>query len=435
MLRRTIVPLLCVVLGATPVAAAGPDPAAVAARIGGEPVFLGEILQGASSLALVGKEHAGEHHGTRERFLEHLITARLLYLDGRDRKLDAGPLYREDLRIYTDSILAARYVDWLRSQQQVSDAELIEHAGDRPLDSLSTSQRQRLTREIVDARLPALRQQEAARLRGTRVTVKPVASPEPAPRTPVATVDDQVILWRYVAGLTASADGSVAERIDKALNTHVLAAAARRQGLDTDAGFQKMVDGFRQGELVKLVREEIIAREGLDEAGVTREYHKHIGNFTLPEQRRVQQIVVRTRAEADEIRAILAAPPAGVSFYTLARDHSIVPSAPQDLGVIGWVTHTQGDPRLSEVAFRLAPGQVSDPLETDAGFHVIRVLDRRPAQVAPLDDDTKDRVRSRWNANRIQEYAEHLAAKKYRVELFPDVYQLQHSPSPSNENG
>ncbi len=162
--------------------------------------------------------------------------------------------------------------------------------------------------------------------------------------------------------------------MERLIATHLLAGAARRLGLDSDPRFQQMVAGFERRDVIKLVREEIVQREGLDDAGVRREYEAHRASFTAPERRQVQQIVVHSRAEAEEILAILRSPPAGVSFYTLARDRSIDPNAKQTLGVVGWVARTDGDPVLSDVAFSLAPGEISRPIQTGAGFHLVRVI-------------------------------------------------------------
>ena len=163
-------------------------------------------------------------------------------------------------------------------------------------------------------------------------------------------------------------------------------------------------------------------RVPLDDAGVAREYESHRASFTLPEERQVQQIVVRTRAEADDVRATLASPPPGVTFHTLARDRSIVPNAAETLGVVGWVRRDQGHPALSEAAFALAPNAVSEPIETDAGFHVIRVLGVHSEEVQPLDDQVRARIRARWDANRVAEWAQQLAETAYPVTLFPETY-------------
>lgn len=398
--------LIFPVMGA---AEAAPRP--VAARVADEPIYLAELTEGASSLALVGHEDIGDRPGTRERVLERLVTARILYLDGCDRQLDQSERYRDDLGAMSDAILAARQLEALRQHECAA-------AGGPPCTIAPAD----------------LRTREVSRLRAAVKVTIDAASLDPGrdagrdPRTPVARIGQEEISWRRLLSEVRTAGTTAAERLaqaERVVATHLLAQAGRAAGLERDPGFQEMVQGWRRGELVKLVREEIVARAGLDESGVAREYEQHRANFTLPEQRKVQEIVVRTREEAEEIRRLLASPPADTTFYTLARDRSVAPEAKQTLGVLGWMSRTQGPPALRDVAFALAPGEISSPIETSTGFHVIRVLEQHAEEVLPLEDHLRERIRARWDANRIAEYAERLAETQYKVTLYPEVYRLQ----------
>jgi hypothetical protein len=393
-------------LAASATDATASDPGVVAARVGDEPIYVGELLEGAASLALIGQQDVGERPGTREQLLERLIVARLLYLDGEARGLESDPRFRDDLAAAGDATLAARWLEDLRRRGCA-----------KPATSC--------------AEPAALRAAELARLRAATAVTIDEAALDPSldatrePAAPVAHAGARAVSWRRVQ----SADGTLAaersERVaavGRAIDAMLLADAARAAGLDRDPGFQQLERNWRRAALVRVVREDVIAKDGLDAAGFEREYERHRDRFTLPAERQVQQIVVRTRPEAEEIVRLLAAPPEGTTFNTLARDRSIVPNAAATLGMVGWVRRDQGHPALSAAAFALAPGAVSDPIETDAGFHVIRVLAERAEEVAPLDDELRSRIRARWNANRIAEYAQHLAETTYPVTLFPETY-------------
>ncbi len=190
-----------------PQATAGgpPDPQAVAARVGGEPIFLGEVLEGAGSLALVGKETFGEGKGTRQRLLQRLITARLLYLDGRDRRLDHSRLYEEDLHAFADPVLAARYLEQLRRRQTVSEDEIARAWSTgfpAEVKGPDAAQRSRIVQQILQTRMEQVRDAEVARLRQTeRVTVhrEALAPAGDAARdqlTAVASVGAEDLTWR-----------------------------------------------------------------------------------------------------------------------------------------------------------------------------------------------------------------------------------------------
>ncbi len=389
--------------------ASGLDSGAVAARVGGEPIYVGEIVEGAASLALVGQQEVGERPGTREQLLERLVVAHVLFLDGEARGLERDPRLVDEVAAAEDATLAARWLEQLRRRECDATGPACADPGTR-------------------------RATEVARLRAaSAVTIDddaldPSADATRAATAPIGRIGDRVVRWRRVeaAGGTLGRDRAArSAAVGRVVDTILLADAARAAGFDRDPGFAELRAVWRRGAVVRLVRAEVIAAHGLDDAGVEREYARHRASFTLPAERQVQQIVVRTRAEADDIRRLLASPPAGVSFYTVARDRSIVPNAATTLGVVGWVRRDQGHPALSAATFALAPGAISDPVETDAGVHLIRVLAERPEETLALDEELRARIRARWNANRIAEYAQHLTETTYPVTLYPETYRSE----------
>ena len=74
---------------------------------------------------------------------------------------------------------------------------------------------------------------------------------------------------------------------------------------------------------------------------------------------------------------------AGTSFDVIARSYD-----PQGLGDLGWFPRGYlTEPQIEEVAFSLEPGEVSPIVETDLGFHVLQVIERRADR--PLDSDAR----------------------------------------------
>jgi peptidyl-prolyl cis-trans isomerase C len=87
---------------------------------------------------------------------------------------------------------------------------------------------------------------------------------------------------------------------------------------------------------------------------------------------------------AQEARAKIAS---GADFSTLAKQISEDPSAEQNSGRLGWFTRERMDPAFSKAAFALkAVGDVSEPVQSAFGWHIIRLDDRRAARVRPFDD-------------------------------------------------
>jgi peptidyl-prolyl cis-trans isomerase C len=87
---------------------------------------------------------------------------------------------------------------------------------------------------------------------------------------------------------------------------------------------------------------------------------------------------------AQEARAKVAS---GADFNALAKQVSEDASAEQNAGRLGWFTRERMDPAFSKAAFALkAAGDVSEPVQSKFGWHIIRLDDRRAARIRPFDD-------------------------------------------------
>ena len=131
--------------------------------------------------------------------------------------------------------------------------------------------------------------------------------------------------------------------------------------------------------LRKIVRDQITVTEE-----DTREYF--IENqylFNTPEQVEARHILVETRDEAEEIIQLLDE---GQNFSELAKEHSIDTVSAQQGGNLGFFQRGEMVAEFEEVAFNLAVGSRSGPVETTHGFHIIEVLNRREAHEATFDE-------------------------------------------------
>lgn len=92
-----------------------------------------------------------------------------------------------------------------------------------------------------------------------------------------------------------------------------------------------------------------------------------------PREIRARHILVKTRAEAEWLRRQLAT---GQNFETLARQYSQCPSRRKG-GDLGFFSRGEMVPEFDEAAFRLPPGIVSKPVQTEFGWHLIQVTKQR----------------------------------------------------------
>jgi peptidyl-prolyl cis-trans isomerase C/foldase protein PrsA len=130
----------------------------------------------------------------------------------------------------------------------------------------------------------------------------------------------------------------------------------------------------------KLFDEHVYPRVAVTEEEIRGFYEEHEAEFQQPEEVRAQQIVVRTLEEARKLQQLLRQ---GRKFSDLARKYSLSADARVG-GDLGFFPRGVMPSAFDEVAFKLAVGQVSDVVTTDYGFHLFKVLERRPAQKREL---------------------------------------------------
>ena len=92
-----------------------------------------------------------------------------------------------------------------------------------------------------------------------------------------------------------------------------------------------------------------------------------------------------SKTAEDKVKATIARIKKGEDFVTLANALTEDPSGKQNGGDLGYFTSDQMVPEFSEVAFRLEKGQISDPIKTQFGWHVLKVEDKRMRQPPPFE--------------------------------------------------
>src|SRR5262249_7532231 len=139
----------------------------------------------------------------------------------------------------------------------------------------------------------------------------------------------------------------------------------------------------------------LAAAEKIDPAEVAKYYEANLSRFGEPEQRRASHILIAVKGGAGEeekrkarehAQAILAkvrAAPA--SFADIAKKESADPGSASKGGDLGFFSKGMMVGAFEDAAFRLKPGQVSDLVETDFGFHIIKVTGIKPGKMKTLE--------------------------------------------------
>ena len=164
------------------------------------------------------------------------------------------------------------------------------------------------------------------------------------------------------------------------VNRILASEAAKKAGLENDADVAK-IKAFMERKALQDVYIAKMLMERVREEDVTAYYDKEIKSGPVEEEVRARHILLDNREAADAVVADLEN---GADFAALAKERSKGPSGPSG-GDLGYFSKQSMVPAFSDAAFKLAAGETSPPVQTQFGWHVIRVEDRRNRPVPPLD--------------------------------------------------
>lgn len=137
-----------------------------------------------------------------------------------------------------------------------------------------------------------------------------------------------------------------------------------------------------------------------DEA-VAAAYEARLAQFSLPERVRARHILIAVPQNAspadvkkaeDAVKALEARIRGGEDFAEVAKENGQDGTAAQG-GDLGWFSRTQMVPEFADAAFALKPGEMSGPVRSPFGFHLIKVEEHQAAATRPLED-VKEELRS-----------------------------------------
>jgi peptidyl-prolyl cis-trans isomerase C len=190
------------------------------------------------------------------------------------------------------------------------------------------------------------------------------------------------------------------------INSRLLADEARSQGIDREPQVQRQIDLVTDLVLEQELLDRYIEKQ-LTEAAIRARYEKLAAEAAGSEQIRARHILLRSE---DDARDVIQSLGAGRSFEALARDRSTDPTADTG-GDLGYFTRGEMAEPFSDAAFKLQPGQFTrNPVQTEFGWHVILVEDRRPAVAPPLSQ-VRDKIRNLLVAELRNEYLASLRGK------------------------
>ncbi len=175
----------------------------------------------------------------------------------------------------------------------------------------------------------------------------------------------------------------------------ILSQAAEKQKLNERADVQRRLSFDHNRVLMEALLQDAGKTAATDEA-MHKVYDEAVKQMGSEEEVHARHILVATEDEAKAIEAELKK---GADFATLAKEKSKDPGA-ADGGDLGYFTKDQMVPEFAEVAFKLDKGQISEPVHTQFGWHIIKVEDKR-IKPTPTFDQVKAQLQT-YVAHRAQ---------------------------------
>ncbi len=165
-------------------------------------------------------------------------------------------------------------------------------------------------------------------------------------------------------------------------------------------------------EKVEEARRKITVRHFLDDktknmvsnADVKAEYDRLVKEGRDKEEVRARHILVESEEKAKELKKKLDG---GADFEALAKDNSTDPGSKAQGGDLGYFTEERMVPEFSKAAFATKKGEISEPVKSSFGWHVIKVEDRRKITI-PTFNDVRESLQTRLSEKKLNDYVNRL---------------------------
>jgi peptidyl-prolyl cis-trans isomerase C len=203
--------------------------------------------------------------------------------------------------------------------------------------------------------------------------------------------------------------------IDNAL----FAEAAIAAKIAADPAFEEQMQYVRR----RLLREQYFEKQlkgAISEADAKKIYDQRVAQLKSENEVAARHILVDNEEKAKEILAKIKA---GGDFAALAKENSTDTGSKEQGGFLGYFGRGQMVPEFEKAAFTMIKGQVSEPVKTNFGWHIIKLEDRR-RKPPPSFDDVKETILNSLAVLKAQEVVGALR-KKADVEYLDDDIKKQ----------
>ena len=200
------------------------------------------------------------------------------------------------------------------------------------------------------------------------------------------------------------------------IDNQLFAEAGEKAKLDQGPDFETRLAYLKRRALRELYFEKVI-KGSVSDADARKIYDDQVKLLKPEEEVSARHILVETEEQAKELKAKLDK---GADFAQLAKENSKDPGSKDDGGNLGYFGHGQMVPQFEEVVFKLKKGEVSAPVKTQFGWHLVKLEDSRTKQ-PPAFEIVKDRIAQSLLLQKAQKTATELRANAKIEIVDPEI--------------
>ena len=208
---------------------------------------------------------------------------------------------------------------------------------------------------------------------------------------------------------------SLVDRVKSQFTEEQLNETLEAQGLTMEDFVEQLSDRLKMNELLSMEIPEL----SINQSEIEQFFNENKESLDTPEMVRASHVLVNSSQEAEELLEMLKN---GSDFAELAAAYSLDGTA-QSGGDLGYFARGIMVPEFEQAAFDLEIGGISEVVQTDFGYHIIKLTDRKPAKEAKLKEmraliefnlfDAKLRA----NQDKFQAYMQNLR-EEAEIEIF-----------------
>lgn len=239
----------------------------------------------------------------------------------------------------------------------------------------------------------------------------------------LATVADRIITEEDLDLLIHSLDPKTAahfksdqgkrELVEEMVNQELLYLDAIDSGIENEKEYRSQIERLKMNFLKQYATYKLLEGIKVESQEILDYYNQNKSQFINPQSVRASHILVD---DSNKAREIISEINQGLSFEDAAKKYSKCPSKAQG-GDLGYFTRGRMVPEFEQAAFEMKKDEVSEPIQTQFGYHIIKVLDKKEEKPM-LFDEVKDQLEQQLLSSKQQDiYAKKINELKGKYEV------------------